>query len=107
MISVGKGKYKVWVREEVLDKGIILIIGGGEVSHVGSVVLSEPKRKPRVINLLGHREEEIAKAFAEKTCLKKNVPVLCVCGIHIDCATQKDIKILVSNAKSLLKKYLG
>ena len=42
MISFGQGKYKVWLKEERLDNGIILIVGGGEVSHIGSVVLSEP-----------------------------------------------------------------
>jgi hypothetical protein len=107
MISIGKGKYKVWLKEEVLDDGIILIVGGGEVSHIGSIVLSEPGKESKVINILGHKEEGITREFAEKTCLKKKVPVLCVCGIHINSATKKDIKILVSNAKTLLKEYLS
>ena len=107
MISVGKGKYKVWLKEEVLDNGIILIVGGGEVSHVGSIVLAEPGKKSKIINIPGHKEEKITKEFAEKTCLKKKVPVSCVCGIHINSATEKDIKILVSNARALLKKYLS
>ena len=107
MISVGKGKYKVWLKEEVLDNGIILILCGGEVSHIGSIVLTEPGKKSRVIKMPGHKEEEIAREFAEKVCLKKKVPVLCACGIHINSATRKDIKILVSNAKTLLKKYLS
>jgi len=107
MISVGKGKYKVWLKEEVLDNGIILILCGGEVSHIGSIVLSEPGKKSKIINIPKHKEKEIAREFAEKVCLKKKVPVLCVCGMHINSATKKDIKILVSNAKTLLKKYLS
>ncbi len=116
MVSIGKGKYKVWLNEEVLDNGIILIVGGGEASHIGSIVLAEPRTSrtgkglsctSQVINLFGHKEEEIARMFAEKTCLKKKMSVLCVCGMHIHSATKKDIKILVSNAKMLLKKYLG
>jgi hypothetical protein len=115
MIFIGQGKYKVWMKEERLDDGIVLIIGGGKLSHVGSVVLSEPRTSrsgrgvsctSQVINIFGHKEEEIARVFAEKTCLEKKVPVLCVCGIHIDCATKKDIKLLISNAKKLLKKYM-
>ena len=113
---IGQGKYKVWLKEEKLDNGIVLIICGGKLSHIGSVVLSEPMMSrtgkgvsctSQIINVFGHKEEEIARQFAEKTCLKKKMPVLCVCGIHIDCATKKDIKILVSNAKKLLKKYIG
>ena len=106
MISVGNGKYKVWVKEEILDKGIILIVGGGEVSHIGSIVLAEPRKKPKVINLSGHKEEKIARKFAEKVCVKRKIQVLCVCGIHINDATKEDIKILESNIGELLKKVL-
>jgi len=106
MISVGKGKHRVWLKEEILDNGIILIVGGGEVSHIGSIVLAEPRKKSQVINLPGHKEEKIARDFAEKTCVKKKMPVLCVCGIHIDDATKEDIKILESNSQKLLKKVL-
>jgi hypothetical protein len=107
MISVGKGKYKVWLKEKVLGNGIILIVGGGEVSHIGSIVFTESGKKSKIIKIPGHKEEKIARDFAEKICLKKKVPILCVCGMHINSATKKDIKILVSNAKTLLKKYLG
>lgn len=115
MISVGNGKYRVWVKEEILDNGIILIVGGGEVSHIGSIVLAEPRMSrtgkgfsctSQVINLPGHKEEKIVRKFAEKTCVKKKMPVLCVCGIHINDATKKDIKILESNTEKLLKKVL-
>jgi len=106
MISVGEGKYRVWIREEILDNGIILIVGGGEVSHIGSVVLAEPRKKSQVINLPKHKEEKIAREFAEKVCVKRKMPVLCVCGIHIDDATKEDIKILESNSQKLLKKLL-
>ena len=113
---VGNGKYKIWLKEQKLDNGIVLIIGGGKQSHIGTVILSEPRMSrtgkgisttSQVINVFGHKEEDIAREFAEKICIKKKVPVLCVCGIHIDCATKKDIKILVSNAKKLLKKYMS
>jgi len=106
MISVGEGKYRVWVKEEILDNGIILIVGGGQVSHVGSIVLAEPGQKTQVITRSGHKEEKIARDFAEKLCVKRKIPVLCVCGIHIDDATKEDIKILGSNAEKLLKKVL-
>jgi len=113
MISVGQGKYKVWLKEEKLDNGFVLIVGGGEVSHIGSVVLAEPKistRKRisctfRIINVKGHKEEEIARAFAKKFCLQRKKPVLCTCGIHVNNATKKEIKILVENVEKLLKKF--
>jgi len=112
MISFGEGKYKVWLKEQGLDNGIVLIVGGGEVSHIGSVVLSEPiintgkfsSCKSRVINVKGHKEEKIAKSFAENFCIKTKKPVLCVCGMHVNNATKKEIEILVDNADKLLKR---
>jgi len=115
MISDGEGKYKVWLKEERLDNGFILIVGGGEVSHIGSVVLAEPKISNRKkisctfqkINVRGHKEEKIARTFAKKFCLQRKKPVLCTCGIHVNNATKKEIKILVDNAEKLLKKVTG
>lgn len=115
MISVGQGKYKVWLKKEKLDNGVVLVIGGGEFSHIGSVVLSEFRVSrtgkgfsctSQKINILGHKEEDIARQFAEKTCVKIRKPVVCVCGIHIENATKEDIKILVGNTKKLLKIFL-
>jgi len=112
MISAGQGKYKVWLKEEKLDNGIILIVGGGEVSHIGSVVLAEPRISTRkriscafqIINVRGHKEEKIARSFAEKICLQRKKPVLCTCGMHVNNATKKEINMLVDNAEKLLKK---
>jgi hypothetical protein len=115
MISIGQGKYKVWLKEERLDDGIVFIIGGGELSHIGSIVLSEPRMSrtgkgfsctSQIINVHGHKDEKIARTFAERICVKRKKPVLCICGIHIDDATKKDIKIIEENAKKLLKKIL-
>ena len=61
MISVGDGKYRVWVKEEILDNGIILIVGGGEVTHIGSIVLAEPGKSSKVITRSEHKEEKITK----------------------------------------------
>jgi hypothetical protein len=115
MISVDQGKYRVWLKEEKLDNGIVFIIGGGELPHIGSIVLAEPRMSrtgkgfsftSQIINLHGHKEEDIARTLAEKVCVKKKIPVLCVCGIHIDNATKKEIKILVDNAEKLIKRVL-
>jgi len=115
MISVGQGKYRVWLKEERLDNGIVFIIGGGELSHIGSVVLTEPRISrtgkgfsctTQVINVYGHKEEKIARKLAENYCVKKKTPVLCICGIHVNDATKKEIKILMNNAEKLLKKVL-
>ncbi|MCK4335372.1 MAG: hypothetical protein KAW40_01465, partial [Candidatus Aenigmarchaeota archaeon] len=61
MIYAGKGKYRVWLKEIKQGEDIILILGGGERSHIGSVVLCEPNKKPVTLDRKGHFDWIVAK----------------------------------------------
>jgi hypothetical protein len=114
MISVGKARFRILAEEKKTDDGIILMVFGGS-SHIGSVVLAEPRPSrtgrgvsctSQVLNRVGHKDERIARMFAEEICKARGEPVLCVCGVHIDNATKSDIMKLEKNAKELLKKCI-
>ncbi len=114
MISAGKGKHRVCVEEKKTYEGIILLVFGGK-SHIGSVVLAEPRPSrtgrgasctSHVLNRFGHKDEVVARMFAEGVCKARCEPVLCVCGIHLDNASKSDISKLEKNAKELLKKCI-
>jgi hypothetical protein len=114
MISVGKGRFRILAEEKKTEDGAILMVFGGK-THVGSVVLAEPRPSrtdsgtsctSQVLNRLGHKDESIARMFAEEICKARGEPVLCVCGIHIENASKSDIKKLEKNAKELLKKCI-
>jgi len=104
MISAGKGKYKVWLKEIKQGEDIVLILGGGERPHIGSVVLCEPKKEPRVINRKGHFDWMVAKPIAKKICRKRNKPVVCIAGVHVDKATKEEINLLKENCKIIENK---
>jgi hypothetical protein len=110
----GNGRHRVWVQEGRLDVGRLLFVGGG-TSHLGSVVLCQPRKSrtgrgtsftSQVLNAAGHKDEVIARLFAEETCLATCEPVACIAGIHLDRASEGDIKTLCLNATALLEKYL-
>ncbi len=104
MISAGKGKHKVWLKEVKQGKDIILILGGGERPHIGSVVLCEPGKKPVTLNRKGHFDWMVAKPIAKKVCEKSKSPVVCIVGIHVNNATKEEIEILKENCKKIENK---
>jgi gallate decarboxylase subunit D len=101
MISAGNGKYKVFLEELKQGDDIVVLLRGGQRPHIGSVVLCEPGKKPRVINRKGHFDWAVAKPIAQKICSKRRKPVVCIAGIHVDNATDEEIGILKKNCKKI------
>ena len=103
MITSGEGKYKVFLEEKKLDDDIIYILGGGEKSHIGGVVICEPGKKPQVIRLEGHYDDIVLKPIAETACKKYKTKVVALGGVHVDNASKEEIGILVENCNNLIK----
>ena len=103
MITSGEGKYKVFLEEKKLDDDIIYILGGGEKSHIGGVVICEPGKKSQVIRLEGHYDDIVLKPIAENACKKYKIKVVALGGVHVDNASKEEIDILVENCNNLIK----
>ena len=103
VLEAGKGKYRVWLKIEKLDAGVVCILGGGERSHVGGCVIAEPGKKPKVLDVEGHYDVQVLLPIAEAACRKYNMPAAALGGVHIDKATESEIQILVANCEELAK----
>ena len=103
MITSGEGKYKVFLEKKKLDCDLVYILGGGERSHIGGVVICEPDKKPQVIRLTGHYDDIVLKPIAEAACKKYRTKAIAVGGVHVDNATKEEIELLVKNCKELVK----
>ena len=103
MITSGEGKYKVFLEKKKIDDDLIYILGGGEKSHIGGVVICEPDKESKVIRLEGHYDDIVLKLIAEAACKKYNKRVAAIGGVHVDNATEKEIDLLVKNCKELVK----
>ena len=103
MNTSGEGKYKVYLVKKKLNQDLIYLLGGGERSHIGGVVICEPGKNSQVIRLENHYDYIVLKPIAEKACKKYNKKVTVIGGIHIDKATKEEIKIIVENCKELVK----
>lgn len=101
MITAGKGKHKVWVRVQKLDKGLVLMLGGGDSSHVGGAAYVTPDGGEEIMEVQGHHDVEVLLPLARAASKKYGVPVMAVGGVHINEATKADIERVIANCKEL------
>lgn len=95
---------------------LLLFIRGGR-EHIGSVVLAQPRASLRgdgsmsctssVLNVTGHKDEEICRFIAEKIASASGRRVVAVGGIHIDGITSEGIREVSRAADKLAQDILA
>jgi len=102
MITSGEGKYRVWLEEKKIGDDRLYILGGGEKTHIGGIVICEPKKTSRVIRLEGHYDDIVLKPIAEKAREKYKTTIVVVGGVHIENAKKDEIDKIVKNCRSMI-----
>ena len=115
-VFFGKGKYKVKGILVLTSNGFIVLVLGGEDPHIGAVAISVPRSSLKdknkissttsVYTLVGHKDDEIAKPNAERLAREFNELVVVIAGIHVNDATEEEIKILINNSEKMIEKIL-
>ncbi|MPW26461.1 hypothetical protein GC105_11735 [Alkalibaculum sp. M08DMB] len=110
-VSVGKGHLCIKATIIKTHDGIAIYVGGGEKTHIGTVVISQPRASldnenvsrstNSIINTIGHKDDEIAIPIAEEVCQKFKVMTVVTAGIHIENADVIDIENIKSNCEKL------
>lgn len=92
-----------------------VLLYGGDLPHVGSTALSVPRPSltgqgisatTSILNCIGHKDDVLAKLFAEKIAVKTNHVTVCVCGIHVDDLSFEDIQTLYDGCCQFLEEIL-
>ncbi len=91
---------------------IYMNVRGGQREHIGCAVMAIPRPSlsnegkisctSSVINLIGHKDEEICRPVAESYCKRYNAVVVCTGGFHIDNITPEQISELKEKMKVFL-----
>lgn len=99
-----------------MGRDLTVCVSGGDLPHVGSVVMSVARSSltgegvgvtSSVINGMGHKDEYVARKFAEALAKKDNCTVVCTCGIHIDGITEAQLKEVSECCNRLLEKLMN
>ena len=107
--------YTVFCQVVPMGQDYTICVWGGDTPHVGSVVMSVARPgltgegtgvTSSVINGMGHKDEYVARKFAEAAAMKYNCTVVCACGIHIDRITKEQLKDVADACDRLLRHLL-
>lgn len=114
--SVGVGRHKVNLVLMLMGRDVIAAISGGERPHVGAVAVAIPRPSSKdasklsstssVFTLVGHRDDGVARMASEELAKKLNRVAVVSAGIHMEKASEADIRKLVGNAEKAVKEVI-
>lgn len=96
-----------------MGQDLTLCVSGGDRPHIGSVVMSVARPSLTgqgvgvtsfVLNGIGHKDEYVARKFAEALAKKYHCTAVCTCGIHIDGITEMQLKDVSECCDRLLEQ---
>ena len=109
------GAYPVSCQAISMGQDYTICVWGGDTPHVGSVVMSVARPSltgegtgvtSSVINGMGHKDEYVARKFAEAAAVKYNCTAVCTCGIHIDNISKEQLQNVADTCDRLLARLL-
>lgn len=112
--EAGSSRYTVSIRAVRCGPDLCVCIGGGTHPHIGAAALGlpcpslqDPARRSAsvsVLNVVGHKEDALVKDAAQDLATVFGCRVSVAAGLHLDSATQEDIRVLWENYRSALNK---
>jgi len=115
--SIGEGIYKVTAEVRIIGDDLMISIWGGTAPHIGSIAVSLPRPSlsndlktsstSSVINIIGHKDEIVARMFSEKISSRFNKNAIATAGIHIDQIIDDQLSIIMNNISDLCKDIIN
>ena len=99
-----------------MGKDYTVTVCGGTLSHVGSTVMAQARPSltgrgtsatSSVLNCVGHKDEAVARMFAERIAIHGKCTAVCVCGIHLDNITEEQLAGVQECCGRLLQRILA
>lgn len=115
-VATNEGSYDLEASVRLIGEDLLVAIWGGERPHIGAVSMAQPRpslKDPEatsatasVFCLLGHKEDELAKAASEVLAAALNTAVVVTAGIHWDNIEPEGIQKVIRNSKILVDLIL-
>lgn len=89
-----------------LDRGVHVLLTGGDVSHIGAVALGENGAVTHTFLRPGHREGELAERWAAALSARYGEAAV-ACGIHYENITREEIAGVLAVCEELLTALMS
>ncbi|HCJ57872.1 hypothetical protein SDC9_94825 [bioreactor metagenome] len=117
VLSLEKERIKITMQLIGVGEDMCVIITGGDKPHIGCVTLSTPRQSladkniisatTSVLNLIGHKDDEVARYVSHKLSSALNKNVAASCGIHIDNAEKREIELIMKITEELTEMIIN
>lgn len=107
---------KLIVKVQKVGKDLVVVIEGGDKPHIGCTVLSIPRDSLKtagkisctssVINITGHKDEEICRYIAEAVCRSKHAITVCTGGFHVENMSEQQLKEVLEVIPEIILEIL-
>jgi hypothetical protein len=115
-LKTSQGEYDLEASVRIIGKDLLVAVWGGEQPHVGAEAIAQPRpslKDPErvsatasVVCLLGHKEDDLAKAVSEILAAAMNTTVVVTAGIHWDNLDAEGINRVLRNSEILVDLIL-
>lgn len=105
---------KLTVQQSDVGEDCYILLYGGEKPHIGCTVLAVPRPSltgdgstsvtSSVLNVTGHKDEEICRFLAEQTARKRGAVTVCTGGFHMDHITKEQIQEVLAAVKEIAEE---
>lgn len=116
IIKTDEGAYDLEAHVRRIGEDFVVAIWGGVKPHIGAVSVAQPRPSLKnpdvtsasasVICILGHKEDDLAKAVSEILSSSLNAVVTVIAGIHWDNISAKGIRQVIKNSGILTDMIL-
>lgn len=117
IVRTAEGAYDLEASVRWIGKDLLVAIWGGERPHIGAVSVAQPRPSLKdsgitsatasVICMLGHKEDELAKAVSEILAAALNTHVVVTAGIHWDNIDGEGIRQVIQHSEILTELILN
>lgn len=102
---------KLSIKISCLGDDFLINVWGGDKPHIGCTVLAVPRLSLKgdgsvsvtssVLNVTGHKDEEICRRLAERLAIKKNAVTVCTGGFHADHIREEQIREVMEAVREI------
>jgi gallate decarboxylase subunit D len=111
-----KGRIKINLKAHLIGDDLVVILSGGDKPHVGCVTLSVPRPSlanehmisatTSTFNLIGHKDDEVARYVSHELAARLNKNVVLTCGIHIEQISVDEITAVLDLTKEITNRFI-
>ncbi len=110
------GRHNLVLEAQSIGKDLLILIYGGDEHHIGSVSIAYPTKSHyrdastislNSTSLPGHKDYVLSNVIAEKLSKALMLVVTVIVGIHMDNATEDEIKSVVKESIEMADEVIG